>query len=185
MPISEETYKRVALEDPEGRWELECGRLRRRPEMTTEHGQIDRNLIRQFVIQLDPYAYTVGDNVRLRISPDLSPRLYVVPDLCVVPMAMVRRLLERPGTFEVYDDPVPFVAEVWSPSTGGYDVDSKLPEYRRRRDREIWRIHPYERTVTVWRLQPDGSYTEAVYRDGSIAIASLPGVTIKLDEVLD
>jgi hypothetical protein len=27
MPISEETFERVALEDPDGKWELHCGRL--------------------------------------------------------------------------------------------------------------------------------------------------------------
>jgi Uma2 family endonuclease len=52
---------------------------------------------------------------------------------------------------EIYDEPLPLVAEVWSPSTGGYDVLAKLPEYRRRGDTEIWLLHPYERTLTAWR----------------------------------
>lgn len=29
---------------------------------------------------------------------------------------------------EVYDTPLPLVVEVWSPSTGSYDVDAKVPE---------------------------------------------------------
>ncbi len=34
---------------------------------------------------------------------------------------------------------------------GRVDVESKLPDYRRRGDLEVWRIHPYERTLTAWR----------------------------------
>ncbi len=30
MPMSEAIYERVALEDPEGLWELACGRLPRK-----------------------------------------------------------------------------------------------------------------------------------------------------------
>ncbi|MBA4181238.1 MAG: hypothetical protein C0506_11670, partial [Anaerolinea sp.] len=78
-----------------------------------------------------------------------------------------------------------FVAEVWSRSTGEYDVESKFPEYRARGDLEIWRIHPYEHTVTAWRRQPDASYSETFYADGTAEIASLPGVRIPLAELFD
>ena len=73
------------------------------------------------------------------------------------------------------------VVEVWSPSTGGYDVDAKLPEYQRRGDLEIWRLHPYERTQTVWRRRADGSCDESAYHGGTIEPLGLPGVTIDLD----
>lgn len=185
MTVSEETYRRVALEDPEGRWELECGRLRQKPAMTTEHGYAERTLIVLLGRQLDLREYTIGGSARLRVSPHLYPRIYYVPDVCVVPMAMLRRLRERAGTFEVYDDPVPFVAEVWSPSTGDYDIEAKLREYQRRSDAEIWRIHPYERTVTVWRRQPDGTYTETLYRTGTIRPVALPNVTIEVEALFD
>jgi Uma2 family endonuclease len=89
-------------------------------------------------------------------------------------------MAERPNAVEAYAEPLPLIVEVWSPSTGDYDVDSKLPEYRRRGDLEIWRIHPYEHTLTTWRRQPDGRYTETLYTSGSVQPASLPGVTIDL-----
>jgi Uma2 family endonuclease len=82
-------------------------------------------------------------------------------------------------------DPLPLVVEVWSPSTGGYDVDAKLPIYQQRGDLEIWRIHPFERTVTAWRRQANGSYTETIYREGILAPVALPGVSITLDELFD
>ena len=66
-----------------------------------------------------------------------------------------------------------------------YDVERKLPEYRARGDLEIWRIHPYDRTLTAWRRQPDGSYLESVYRGGIVPVGSVPGVTIDLDALFD
>ena len=78
---------------------------------------------------------------------------------------------------------MPLVVEVWSPSTGDYDVETKLQEYQRRGDLEIWRIHPYEQTLTAWRRQPDGSYTETLYRGGRVQPVALPNVTIDLDDL--
>lgn len=178
MPISAETYERVALEDDDVKWELVCGRLRRKPDMTTEHNDVARTLAMLIAQQIDVREFTVGtDSARLRVSSGT----YYVPDLCVVPRAMVRRLKERPGTFEVYDDPLPLVVEVWSPSTGDYDVEDKLAEYQRRGDLEIWRIHPYERTLTAWRRHPDSGYDEAVIRQGTVTPVALPHVVIEFD----
>ena len=77
------------------------------------------------------------------------------------------------------------IVEGWSSSTGGYDVDTKLPEYQRRGDAEIWRFHPYERTLRVWRRQPDGGYAETQYSSGLVRPASLPDVRIDPDALLD
>ena len=124
--------------------------------------------------QLDLQDFTVGINSgRLRTSVGN----YYVPDVVVIPMPYVRRLMERPGTFEVYDEPMPLVVEVWSRSTGGYVVEEKRAEYRRRGDQEIWRIHPYERTLVAWRRQPDGTYAETLFTEGTIQPIALPGVT--------
>ena len=180
MPISEDTYERVALEDPEGQWELVCGRLRSKPAMTTEHNDVMRELDGQLRDQLDRQTYTVSVNsARLRISNGS----YYVPDVCVLPRASVRRLLQTPGRFEVYDEPMPLVVEVWSPSTGEYDVEEKLREYQQRGDLEIWRVHPYDRTLTAWCRRIDGGYPETVYRGGAVAPAALPGVAIDLQRL--
>ncbi|GIW03709.1 MAG: hypothetical protein KatS3mg059_0329 [Thermomicrobiales bacterium] len=40
---------------------------------------------------------------------------------------------------------------------------------------------PYERTLTAWRRQPDGTYTTQTYHGGIIRPAELPGVTVDLD----
>jgi Uma2 family endonuclease len=77
------------------------------------------------------------------------------------------------------------IVEVWSRSTGDFDVDAKLPEYQRRGDLEIWRIHPYERTLITWRRQADGTYNELLYTAGAVQPMALPDVTIDLDALFD
>jgi Uma2 family endonuclease len=182
MPISEQTYERVALEDPDGQWELVCGRLRRKPGMTTEHYEASRILVHHLNAQLDFREYRVDkDGPRLRISTGS----YYLPDVCVIPRALVLRSLETPGRFEVYEEPMPLVAEIWSPSTGEYDVEEKLREYQWRGDREIWRIHPYEKTLTRWQQQPDRSYRESSQRGGAARPVTLPSVSIDLDSLFE
>ena len=178
MAISMETYERVALEDGDEQWELVCGRLRKKPPMTIEHGDVITALARALLSQLDPALWSLRINHgRARFT---AQSVYI-PDLCVVAQALKRRLqAEQRGRLDVYDDPLPLVVEVWSPSTGTYDVNTKLPEYQRRGDAEIWYIHPYDRTLTAYRRQPDGTYTETVYRDGTVAPVTLPGVRIEL-----
>lgn len=178
MPVSEETYIRVALEDGDGIWELHCGELVQKPFMTIEHNQVGRVLAFRVQSQLRFEEYSVAvDSARLRYRGGR----FFVPAVVVIPTGFIRELHRTPGTFEAYVQPMPFVVEVWSPSTGKYDIEDKLPIYRERGDAEIWRIHPYERTITRWIRQADGSYTEGVIRGGAVTLAALPHVTIELD----
>ena len=179
MPVTEATYRRVALEDDE-QWELVCGRLRKKPPMTSEHQGVPRELIHSLFQQLDWDDYIFGQDIKVRTSSGS----YFIPDVTVVPRAFERRLREHPGTFEVYDDPLPLVVEVWSPSTGDYDVDEKLAEYRRRGDLEIWRIHPYEHTLVAWVRRPDGSYEATLYTSGVVRLTALPNVTVDLNRLI-
>lgn len=177
MPISDKLYEQVALNDDDSHWELHCGRLIRKPAMTSAHNWVFREVGDLLREQLDRRAFVVAvDNAKLRVMGGT----FFYPDVVVIPMEMVREKLREPRRFEVFEQPMPLVVEVWSPSTAEYDVDEKLPEYRRRGDLEIWRIHPYERTLTAWRRQPDGSYTETVYRSGSVSPTFLPNIVIDL-----
>lgn len=181
MAVSEETYERVALEDPDGKWELHCGRLRNKPGMTARHNDIGQILGFRLQLQLPLDQYRVRtDNGRVRISPT---RTYV-PDVMVVPGSFVRRFKdEHPTRLEVYAEPLPLVVEVWSPSTEEEDLTEKLPGYQERGDAEIWLIHPRERRLTASVRQPDGSYVGRVYQGGVIRPAALPDVSIDLDEI--
>jgi Uma2 family endonuclease len=178
MTISVKTYEQLVLEDGDGTWELVCGQLRAKPIMTSAHNDVIEVLVGQAQPQLDRDQYAIRFNDS---HVGVSTGSYYVPDVFIVPREWVRRSRALgPGRMEVFTEPLPLVVEVWSPSTGDYDMDTKIPEYRRRGDLEIWRIHPCEQTLTAWRRQPDGSYTETVYRDGTITLMALPWVTIDI-----
>jgi Uma2 family endonuclease len=177
--LAQQTFEQFALSDPKRKWEMHGGRLREKPGMTWAHGQVEVLLAYQLLQQLDPKQFRVGvDHGRVH-----TEQTYYIPDVIVVPSAYSLPIRERQDVLEVYDQPLPLIVEVWSPSTGDYDIDAKLPGYQRRGDLEIWRVHPYERSVITWRRQPDGSYTEATYGGGKVEVSSLPGVTIDLDQL--
>jgi Uma2 family endonuclease len=176
MPVSEQAFRKLALEEPNV-WELHCGTPRQKPAMSWEHNYLGAALHRELVLQLDPHVFQVRSNIG---HVRRSAAHYYIPDVYVVPAEVVRQ--HRGGReLEVYTSPLPLVVEIWSPSTGDYDVEEKLPEYQRRGDLEIWRLHPYEHTLTAWRRQPDGSYTETLYTGGVVRPVALPGVAIDLD----
>ncbi len=178
--VSEEAYRRVALCDPDGQWELHRGQLREKPPMSAEHNVLIFHLgfLLQRQLPRDRYRLRVNAG-RIRYAPEGT----YIPDVAVVPVEIERT--QRGLGLEVYDEPLPLVVEVWSPSTGGYDVDAKLPAYQARGDQEIWRIHPYERTVTVWIRQANRTYRKSVHCEGAIRLATLPDVTIVLEELFD
>ena len=180
--LTPEEYEQLALAEPDRLWELHRGRLREKPGMTWDHTDVISFLNHLLQSQLDRSQFRVHDNgSRLR----RSVKNYYMPDLAVIPLELAAGLRGRRDRLEVFTDPLPLVVEVWSPSTGKYDVDTKLPEYQLRGDLEIWRIHPYDRSLTSWQRRPDGSYEETVYRGGPVHPVALPGVTIDLDVLFD
>jgi Uma2 family endonuclease len=178
MVATKHTYEEIALTEAGRRLELHQGVMREKPAMSFGHNRVQRRLNRVLLPQLDPAEFELSvDASRVRRSEET----YYIPDLCVIPTAYTDAYDDRPRALEVYDSPLPLVIEIWSPSTGSYDVEGKLPEYQRRGDLEIWRLHPFDRTLIAWRRQPDGSYTETTYTGGTVQPVALPGVTIDLD----
>lgn len=178
MPVSEKTFRQLALEDIEGKWELHRGRLYSKAGvMTAEHDDISMMLGVRLANALP------RDQFRVRVFSGHIRRTeanYYIADVLVIPAAVERRQ-RGTGKLESYDEPLPLIVEVWSRSTGQVDFKDKLPTYQQRRDQEIWLIHPYERMLTAWRRQSDDSYTETIYRGGTISPVALPGVRIDLD----
>ena len=150
--------------------------------MTAKHNWVGMKLGYLLMAQLDWSMYQVRvDSARVH-----RPRAtYFIPDVFVLPTESAAPLMGRWDVLEVYDQPLPLVVEIWSRSTGDYDVAEKLEIYKLRGDLEIWFIHPYERTLTGWRRQPDGSYEEMVYHEGLVQPVALPGVVIDLAELFD
>ena len=178
MSVTERTFPALLLDDPERKWELHGGQPRAKPPMSYRHNYAVVYLGGQLLRRLDPAEYQVRINVGhvRRTEQD-----HFIPDVFVLPVAHLGPDRDRPDAVEIYDQPLPLVVEVWSPSTRAYDVDTKFAEYRRRGDAEIWRLHPFERTLIAWRRQPDGSYVESIHHGGSVAPIALPGVMVDLD----
>jgi Uma2 family endonuclease len=179
--MSEEAYQRFILSGVEGSWELHDGRLVEKPGMTWEHSDIVTELAYLLRRQIARSEYRVFVECRVR-RPTAT---IFLPDVMVVPTVYGDPFRGRPSTLAIFSDPLPLIVEVWSSSTGEYDVDAKLPVYQQRGDLEIWLIHAYERTLTAWRRQPDGSYQETIHRDGVVKPAALPGVAIDLGALFD
>lgn len=180
--LSSSDFERLVLSDPDRNWELYDGVAREKPGMSTEHNDIALYLAVSLANQLDRRQYRVRSNSS---HVRRSPRRYYMPDVCVVPAGAMRERAGPPGQLEVFDEPLPLVVDVWSRSTGTYDADTKIPEYKNRGDLEIWRLHPYERTLTVWRKQADGSYDDELFHGGTVEPTSLPGVQVDLDALFD
>ena len=150
--------------------------------MSIPHNRLIWRLERQLALQLDPERFELRTNLgRVRRGDET----YYIPDLYVVPLSAPPTIRDQPRGLEVFADPLPLVVEVWSPSTGDYDVDAKIPAYQRHSDVEIWRLHPFDRTLTVWRRQDDGSYSQSVFTSGTNQPIALPGATIDLDALFD
>jgi Uma2 family endonuclease len=176
--LSEEEYRRIALGDPQGQLELHDGLLREKPARSVERGHVMTRFMRLLDSQLDWDAFQLRvGHARLRVTA----RDYYVPDMVVIPASIEQALRQNLSELDAYPEPLPLVIEIWSPSTGDYDVQEKLPDYQRRGDLEVWSVHPYERTLTAWRQQSNGSYAKTAYRDGVVHPQSLPGVAIDLE----
>lgn len=148
VATAQETFEQVVLRNPDRRWELYEGHLREKPAMTFAHNRVEILLVAQLLRQLDLGRFDVRINAGHVHRPAES---YYIPDIFVVPLTRTVPRTAAGDGLEVYAEPVLLVVEVWSPSTGGYDVDTKLPEYQARGDLEVWHIHPYERNLTDWR----------------------------------
>ena len=79
-----------------------------------------------------------------------------------------------------------WLAEVLSPSTARHDQFVKLPAYERAGVREVWLIHPIDRTLSIYRLEA-GHYGSPTIRElkGKTQITDFPGVSIDWDQMPD
>lgn len=176
--LSEAAYLELALAEHDRKWELRDGLLREKPGMTSRHNWLGEKLAFMLMSQLNWSEHQVRSDAGRVHRPGAT---FYIPDVFVAPTAYVRPFLDRHDVLEVFDQPLPLIVEVWSRSTGDYDLEEKLAVYKQRGDLEIWYIHPYERTLTTSRRLEDGTYEEALFRGGSVNPVALPGVSIDLE----
>jgi len=178
--LTEAEYRDLILHDDYVTWELWDGVPREKPLMSAMHGDAVMTLSARLFNQVDRRQFRVRNN---HAKARISARNYYIPDVAVIPAAYFGPGWDAPRNPDAYAAPLSLVVEIWSPTTGDYDVDVKLLGYKERGDEEIWYLHPYERTLTIWRRQADGTYAEVVLTGGIVEPASLPGVAIDLDEL--
>jgi Uma2 family endonuclease len=78
-----------------------------------------------------------------------------------------------------------WVAEVLSPYTASHYQAVKLPAYERAGVREVWLVHPIDRTLAVYQLEAGRYGRASVFAlKGRTQIAAVPAVIINWDEVL-
>jgi Uma2 family endonuclease len=177
--LSEQDFEAFLLSGIEGLWELHDGLLVEKPLMSWDHQVVMMNLAFQLSRQVTREAYRVQVESRVRL-PEAT---VFQPDVMVIPDHYGDEFRNQPGRLAIFGKPLPLVAEVWSVSTGEYDVTAKLPIYMQRGDTEIWLIHPYEKTVTSWRRQSDGTYSSSIHHQGVIRPVALPDVVIDVAEL--
>ena len=98
--------------------------------MSAQHGDLMFELGHLLRLQLARSEFRIRTgHGRTRIA-----RTYFVPDLIIIPARLDHIIRGEPDALDAYFDPLPLVVEIWSPSTGGYDIDTKVQEYKRRRD---------------------------------------------------
>jgi Uma2 family endonuclease len=181
MSVTTRPFEHVALADPDRQWELHRGELREKPPTSFRHNDVMMELGHQLRLQLDRQQYHVRINAG-HVSH--ITETYYIPDVFVFPVSAIGPGRDRYDVLEVYEQALPLVVEIWSPSTDDYDVDSKLPEYQLRGDQEIWRLHPFEQRLDIWRRQNVGRYALESWQNGRVEVASLPGVVIDLDALI-
>ncbi len=157
--------------------------VREPPSPARSHQEIVCELLRQIANALEGKpcrVYVAPFDVRLPKSTEGDDQVDTVvqPDLLVV--SDLQKLDAR-GMRGAPD----WVAEVLSPSSANYDQIVKLPAYERAGVREVWLIHPIDRTLRIYQLEA-GCYGRATIRElkGQTLLTAVPGVTIDWDRVL-
>ncbi len=108
-----------------------------------------------------------------QVDTVVQPDVFIVTDLKKVDCRGVRGAPD-------------WLAEVLSPSTARHDQVVKLPVYERAGVREVWLVHPIERTLAIYRLEA-GRYGRPTILElkGKTQLTAVAGVTVDWDRVLD
>ena len=162
MPIvPERVWTREAFEAlPEDgrRYQVLDGELFVMPAPSFEHQLVASELIARLLVHAKRHRLGI---VVHDINLDLGPGRYQIPDVVFVQRELLARFT---GPRTVWVDAAPkLIAEVVSPSSGGYD------RIRKRRAYEAWGIGEY------WIVDPEARWVE-VYRFASSAPGADPEI---------
>ena len=153
------------------------------PSPTWSHQAIAFELARQIADALEgsPWRVFVAPlDVRLPKSTERDDQI----DTVVQPDVFITRGLERLDSRGMRGAPE-WLAEIFSPSTRGYDRTVKIPVYERAGVPEVWLIDPAHRTVAIYRRE-NSPYGRPTVLDltGHTQLAAVPQVVINWERVI-
>jgi Uma2 family endonuclease len=152
------------------------------PAPSMRHAEVVRNIGGELYYILRDHegpckVFIAPFDVRLpKNGETANDKIYTVvqPDVCVV---CDPAKLDNPGCLGAPD----LVVEVQSISTGEYDMTEKFYLYEAAGVPEYWVISPYENTMDVFLLQPNGKYDKGTrYTSGALPIQALGGILMAL-----
>lgn len=176
------TYKDYCGWPENERWELIDGTpYNMSPAPTPRHQAISLEISRQianFLVDKSCRIFTAPFDVRLPSLPDENDEdveTVVQPDLAVVCNGAK---IDEAGCRGAPD----WIIEILSPSTASKDLKNKRALYERHGVRELWFVHPTDRTVMVLRIDGSGGYGRALFFDAEDTVGStiLPGLTVAM-----
>ena len=179
------TYADYLTWSDDRRYELIYGTayIKEPPAPTRQHQKLVVELcyqVRRALERTSCEVYVAPFDVRLPKANEADDQIDTVvqPDVLIV---RDRHRLDDRGLRGAPD----WVAEVLSPSTANHDRTIKRAVYERAGVRELWLIHPINRTLAIYRLEA-GHYGRAtsVKLKGKTPIAAILDVSIDWDEML-
>lgn len=160
------------------RWEIIDGvAYSMSPAPTPEHQDICSEINAQVREQLrDKPCRVFAAPFDVRFARADAADQIVQPDLLVI---CDRAKIDARGAVGAPD----WIVEIISPSTASRDHIAKRALYEREQVPEYWLLHPVDRIVTIYRLDPAGRYGRPDVQElkGQTAVQSVPGLTIDWD----
>jgi Uma2 family endonuclease len=171
-------YKEWELDEGE-RWEIIYGEAYAMSAPNTRHQEILTELLGHFYIFLRGKpckVYPAPFDVRLFYAEDESDDTVVQPDIVVICDEKKRGPEGCRGAPDL-------VVEILSPSNTAIEMERKFRLYREAGVREYWLVDSENKSLTVYRFQNGEILTNAYGSADTAPVASLPGLTIPLEEV--
>ena len=152
---------------------------------TVEHGIICTNIITALNIFLKGKSLgrVLDSSVEYRFldqgktNSQKKPRF---PDVTFLPQERL------PQNVRSYPEIAPSLAvEVASPTDRDYAIEARVEEYQKAQVKLVWIIHPYSRTVSIYRLA-NGLVAQAIGLSGELEGEDvIPGFTLKISDIFD
>ncbi len=78
-----------------------------------------------------------------------------------------------------------WIIEILSPGTAAKDFTTKRSLYERKGVREYWLVHPEDRIITLFILDPEGAFRAPVFHEGKgeLSAGIFPDLKIDLDTI--